>query len=345
MSSLTSAFVASLDLVLLWSALSPSPTSLMDRGGLGWGSRESLLLFAVLLLVHAALSAFGAALHLLSAPPQVTRARAYFFLLATLFHFFIPVIGFLGMTLVMHLGLSARRALAPADWASFSFEGDAIGKRAPPKRRTITVSSIEETLRSAVASPEKRFHAVLQTRHLPQKQAISLLKLALKDTSDEVRLFAFSRLERFRNDLETQSRDLSEKLSEADEGAKALLHLRLAETYWEIAYLGLAEGAVREHALKSAQDNAEAACKLRPGSAPAEFLSGRVSLVQKKYGDALTAFERAVHAGTTRLKALPYMAECAFHQKRYDEVRAMLHEVAASGQEAVGFQSVVEFWR
>ncbi|WP_394836738.1 hypothetical protein LVJ94_07500 [Pendulispora rubella] len=302
-------------------------------------------MFVALLAVRGALSALGSVVHLLGAPHQVSAAKVPFLLFATLMHFFIPVVGFVGMSAVLRLGLGAQRVEEAPSWTSFSFEGEVLPKRGSLKQRSITPAALEDLLRSQRTTAEKRFQTVLQIRHLPQKQGISLLKLALKDSSDEVRLFAFSRLERFRNDLEMQSRELTEKLTITDGPGKPLLHLRLAEAYWEIAYLGLAEGAVLAHALKNAQDHATTACKLRPGSAPAEFLSGRIALLQKDYGDAFGAFERAVHAGYTRLKALPYMAECAFHQQRYDDVRTMLHEVESSGREAAQFQSVVEFWR
>jgi len=329
---------SALDLALIWAALAYS-ASVMGPFG-----------FVVILVVRFALSALGSLVHLVGAPPQLASASAgskrAFVLLATLMHFFIPVVSFIGMALVLRVGLAKKRVTESVGWTTFAFEGEgtAIPKR-PAARRMVSPSDLEEVLRSTQASPNKRFQSVLQVRHVPHKQGIALLKLALKDTSDEVRLFAFSRLERFRNDLETQSRELTEKLAVADIRGKPILHLRLAEAYWEIAYLGLAEGAVLAHALKNAQDNAEAACRLRPGSAPAEFLSGRISLLKKEYGGALQAFERAIRAGYMRIKALPYMAECAFHQQRYDEVRTMLHEVSASGREGAQFQSVVEFWR
>ncbi|WP_394823026.1 tetratricopeptide repeat protein [Pendulispora albinea] len=328
------AVLSALDLALMWAVLSYSAYAF---GPLG---------FFLLLGVRAALSALGALVHLLGAPPQVAGAKRAFLPFATAMHFFVPVVGFGGMALVLRVGLGAQRAPESSGWTAFAFEGDPIGKRVTSsKRRMVSSADLEEILRSPHSSPEKRFRTVLQTRHLPLKQAIGLLKLALKDTSDEVRLFAFSRLERFRNDLETQSRELTEKLSAADVRGKPLIHLRLAEAYWEIAYLGLAEGAVLAHALQNAQDNADAACRLRPGSAPAEFLAGRIALLKREYEGAFSAFERATRAGYMRVKALPYMAECAFHQQRFDLVRTMLQEVSASGREGAQFQDVVEFWR
>lgn len=325
------AVLSALDLVVTWVMLTRE---------LGTG------LFAALLLGRAALALAGSFPQLVLAPPAVKEARRSFVPFAALFHFFVPVVGFAGMALVLRAGLAGRSAAEATPWQTFAFEEDVGARTATIRHRASSPAKLADILRTrSPQTAEKRFQAVLQTRHLPLKQGISMLKMALKDPSDEVRLYAFSRLERLRNDLETQTRELTEMLGGAPEDGKALVHLRLAEAYWEIAYLGLAEGAVLAHALKEAHAHAAAACKLRPESAPAEFLMGRVLLHQREYSWALAAFERAIYAGYARTKALPYMAECAFRQRRYAVVRTMLRELDASGREALGFQSVVEFWQ
>jgi hypothetical protein len=175
---------------------------------------------------------------------------------------------------------------------------------------------------------------------------VRLLKRALKDPADEVRLYAFSRLERMRAQLESDIGQLMASLDEAAEAeAIARTHLRVAEAHWELAYLALAEGAALAHALDEARLHATSACTYpRRGNGPAEFLLGRVLLAQDRYAEALAAFQRAEHAGFARTRLLPYFAECAFHVRRWDDVRARVAALARANPPAY-LRPVVEFWR
>jgi polysaccharide biosynthesis protein PelE len=173
-------------------------------------------------------------------------------LFVALVSFFVPVVAPVGMTAAFFIGFTAPRSKNQEPWVVFEAEPDDERPKAR-KKRNVSAADISAALRQRTAqTAEFRFQAVLAIKQLPPRVGVSLLKLAQSDPSDEVRLYAFSRLERMRDDLETQIKKLNAALAHTDKEESARTHLRLAECYWELGYLGLAEGAVLDHALRSA---------------------------------------------------------------------------------------------
>ena len=64
-----------------------------------------------------------------------------------------------------------------------------------------------------------------------------------------------------------------------------------------------------------------------------------------EYDRSIESFQSAVRQHYPRAKILPYMAECAFRQRRFDVVRTMLKELTRISGDASSVQTVVEFWR
>ncbi len=277
---------------------------------------------------------------------------------------FVPALGPIGLAALLLLAIGRTTKEIEDPWISIdfqeSFEEERRSLRAA--RGGVSPSEISSALRNRTPeTAEFRFQAALSTKKLPPKLAVRLLDLAQSDPSDEVRLYAFSRLERMRDDLEKRIKQIKESLGAGDVDARfaqsaapaaptsgrelARKHLRLAECYWELGYLGLAEGAVLEHALRSAHNHAATACELWPQHASAEFFLGRILIYMRDAPRAKIAFERAIAAGYPRVKILPYLAECAFYVRDFGSVRGLLHELDASSPENVFFRPVMEFWK
>ena len=279
-------------------------------------------------------------------PPSAARSRGWFFVVAFVVAWFVPVLGPLGLQLVASVGLTAKPKDGGDPWVVLDVDEELSEQGFAVKRRGVSASRIASILgQRGPEDAERRFAAILQVRHLPPNRQVQILQLALKDSSDEVRLFAFSRIEKFRTDLETKIKQFSTELAKADPREGALLHLRLAESFHEIAYLRLAEGAVLDHALEEAYRHAAAAKQLRPESGPADYLLGRILLRRNQHDHAILAFQSAVRQHYPRAKIIPYMAECAFRQGRYDVVRTMLTELARVTRGQSALEPLVDFWR
>jgi tetratricopeptide (TPR) repeat protein len=301
-----------------------------------------------LVLVHASLAVVTAMIIARSEVGSSGQARGRLAALAAMLALFAPVVGVAGLRLALHVARRPSRR-APERWVTVSPHVAPVERRVRRVRRDVSLGGILEALRDrAPERADRRFQAVLRAKHLPPRAAARALKLALKDPADEVRLFAFSRLERARGEIERRLRDAREALPRARrDDDRARLHLWAAEAHWEIAYLGLAEGAVLEHALSDAIGEAAKSASLGAGGvrASAEYLRGRALLVRGEPREAAQAFELALAAGHAPSKVLPYLAECAFLARDVDRLRTCLERLRGDARGAPLFADVMEVWR
>lgn len=303
--------------------------------------------FDAALAVHAAIAVLAALLATRFAPPLARRRPVALAALASTSVLFIPVIGVAAVGALTALGLGVRTAKQPDPWLTLDLERDAdeiLGRKHSRRRSGVSAEAVAGVLRDrSHASAEQRFEALLRARHLPERAGVALLKQALKDPSDEVRLFAFTRIERLRDALDKSAKDFLAALDASAPPERGFVHMRLAECYWEVAYLRLAEGAVLDHTLHCVLEHAEKAAATRPEHAPADFLRGRALLALQRYEEAGDAFAAAARSGYSRHKVLPYAAECAFQRRQFDVVRAMLSELGTVRGHAA-LQPIVGFW-
>lgn len=301
-----------------------------------------------LLAVHTACTLGAGALLANAAPSFVRHTPREVVAFTVCISFFIPVLGLLGVLAILTCGLTAARLPGLDPWHTHddAAELDARARRgARSRRRGPSTEEVSSALRDrAPESAANRFRAVLATRHLPARVAVPLLRIAQSDPSDEVRLYAFSRLETMRDEIEKRIERLGAALDTAAPSDAPRLRLWLAESYWELGWSGLAEGAVLEHALTCAHDHAAVACELLPNNAAAEFFLGKVLARLGDTPRANVAFERAIAAGYPRGKALPHLAECAFDRRDFGAVRALLSELGASPHESAALRSVIDLW-
>lgn len=289
------------------------------------------------LLYHLAIAAIAT---LVTAPLGVARHRGYP-LLAFAFAAALPVLGAPGLYAITALGLRGARPRRKAAWELVEVELEDVPEPATTKPRTSPARLAAILANRAPETAERRFRAVLATSAFPLRQAIAILKTALRDPSDEVRLFAFSRIERARQEVESSIGELERRLAHCAHKARGGVELRLSEAHFRLCDLRLAEGAVREAALDRAHEHAAAAVAAMPESAPARFHLGRVLLEKREWAAALVAFGEAVRGGYPASQVLPLRAECAFRLRRYELALALLSDLGAAGQASPWRTSII----
>jgi len=175
---------------------------------------------------------------------------------------------------------------------------------------------------------DQRIRVVLATRKMDDRDAVPILRVALRDPVDEVRLLAYALIERKEKRISGAIREQLDRLEHEEGQGITAIRQRLAELYWELAYLGLATGEVERHILREARRHArEALAGGAANAAELHFLLARIALRREEVveaGDELAAAERA---GLPRNKLLPYRAELAFAARRLDEVPRILGEL------------------
>lgn len=190
----------------------------------------------------------------------------------------------------------------------------------------------------------KRLKALLSMRNMNKQDAIPILKRALRDSADDIRLLAYAMLDRYETQINAELEQVQSQLkTETSDAHQAALHKNIAQNYWELAYLGLAQGAVLEHALEQAQEHIQHALSFKETPELA-MLAGRIALKQKRSDFAALAFKQAIAWGMDRQQVVPYLAEAAYAAGRYQDIPHLLEQLPEVLRNRYPFSELVDYW-
>ncbi|MBP55036.1 MAG: polysaccharide biosynthesis protein, partial [Marinobacter sp.] len=181
---------------------------------------------------------------------------------------------------------------------------------------------LRQVLREAIDT-DKRLKALMATRQMNDRDAIEILREALKDPSDDVRLLAYSMLEQKEKTLAQRAGTLQQSLQNADDLTSVSLQRRLAQVWWEMAYLGLAQGGLRHYYLDSAGKLLRRLVARRSQHNDWRLL-GRVELALGNIDNAEEAFRSALAGGSSPELIMPYLGGVAYLRRDFAQVRQHL---------------------
>jgi hypothetical protein len=161
--------------------------------------------------------------------------------------------------------------------------------------------------------PDVRVQSVLATRRLDGARATRLLRVALCDHHEDVRLLAYALLE----DRERQSDERIQQLQRELLGAHAAerrvaLNELLAHAHWEVCYKGLVAGELETFEIERARAHLDAAGTEGSSAAGRFLLRARLLLRQGDAGGARAALDESRRRGMPARTIDPYLSECAF---------------------------------
>lgn len=183
---------------------------------------------------------------------------------------------------------------------------------------TLGMGSLEARLRFS-PNAASRVAAVLATRRLHEAgDAVRLLRVALRDRTEEVRLLAHALLEDRDRRAYGGIESLTRELAEAPADRRASLACLLAEASLELCTTGLVSGELESFTLRQARQWIEEARGAGPvrASAAAALLHGRLLLRQGDAAAARAAFEESGRLGAPAASLAPHLAEVAFQASR-----------------------------
>lgn len=290
--------------------------------------RLSFVTAVPMLLLHAVACAItaDALLSMMPKSQQQPRKSGLLFLFAITF--FMPPFGMFGMLggLIAELYFP-NRPTPPSPWQSVSFP------ELPHQPPTVAAhpeygdGALSAMLRFC-PTPERRLAAVLAVRHLRDQNDTYVLRLALTDPVDDVRLLAYSILDRKEQGFSAQHKSyLTQLEATRDAGKRAKLQKRIAQNHLEMIKLGLAKGEVQTYLLAEGRRHVDAALQVAPDDRESLFLLGIIALRQEDLATAEKAFLRAQVLGMALEKVLPYLAEVAFRQERFPMVAHYLRAI------------------
>ena len=314
-------------------------TSGMVTALLNEGSDWTLLMF---LLQHAGASLLLALFVWHFLPERFRNPRSQVLALIFNFSFFIPVLGLLGMLAAVFLSSYRRRAVVAQPFAKLSLPEFVLSLREPDAK--FSQGGIKSRLAQPSIPTQQRLQALLALQGMPARVSSPMLQDMLGDASDDIRLVAYGLLDSREKKINAQIHRELVRLKTAKGSDIRLIGLRhLAELYWELVYTGLAQGDLRDHALRQALSYTNDALLLAPFDTGLWFLKGRILLEFKMYDDAYQIFGMAIAHGFPESRVLPYIVEIAFNRRDYRTVSDLLSRISIL-QVTPRMKGAIRYW-
>lgn len=248
-------------------------------------------------------------------------------LFAFLSSVFMPVLGMAGLLGLLPAWRRQGQAVRASGWQHSDIPGLPDGPQRPQAGRGLFKGGGLAGALQHAADPARRMAALIATLSLPTRQAVPLLRLALKDPDDEVRLLAYALLNRKEKAIEARMRQQQSAPADDAPAQAFARHKALAHDYWELAHLGDPQGDALLSLCGRAQEHALAALGLRPDDGGLHVLCGRIWLVQRQFDAAGAAFVRARACGIDARQIAALLAEVAFRRQGYGDVRQHLAQL------------------
>ena len=165
------------------------------------------------------------------------------------------------------------------------------------------------------ANPQFKLNVLtyIVKNNMPNKGQV--LKEALSDSDDEVRLMAFSVLSREEDKLNKAIFQKLEELKTAKDKEK--IYKELGKLYWEFIYLGIVDENLKEFYLNLAKENFEKS----KDDIESRLYLGRIYLREKNLKKAKEMLESIIEV---EKKAIPYLAEVYFYEGDIKRVKELM---------------------
>ncbi|SDY12033.1 hypothetical protein [Nitrosomonas sp. Nm58] len=255
--------------------------------------------------------------------------------------FYLPVLGLMGLTLALpfikHLSSKLKKTNFPVSLSKIRNLPDM-----PAPATDDNSADLHSLYRSR--NPDKRLQAIYATLKIKDQDAVPILRMALGDPVDDIRLLAYALLERKEHNLSERIKKSKQKLEKIENSRNKQLFRQIANDYWELANLGLAQGEMRNYVLNMACKYLELGLKHYPEDSGFCFQYAQILLKLGNYEKASEQIKKAENLGIEHKKLLIYYAELAFHKHHYHKVKQLMAAIdfpAAFPQ----LSSVVQFWQ
>lgn len=194
---------------------------------------------------------------------------------------------------------------------------------------------------------EKRIKAVLATNQMTDEVAIPILRVALSDSVDEVRLIAHSILDTKEKEIDLIIHKGLEQIKSKKLGYRDVrkIHYKLAEAYWELSYLGLVKGRARDHILNSAMHHANRALKLKSKEVGVFLLQVQILTTLGYFKKADLLLQMVKGLGISPEKLAARNAELAFELKRFSQVGKHVEKLNKLAKNNIMLDGMVKQWK
>ena len=198
----------------------------------------------------------------------------------------------------------------------------ALARPQPVPPRAAQDAPLRDLLVKMADDPKQRVAALMSLRHAELTRAAPLLRLALLDANEDIRLLAYALLERREQPLRARIEANRAQLTDDTPHALVLLE-QLCNDHWLLAEAGFVSGESAHQTLMAALDFGERALWLE-NDAALRVLLGKICLRAHKPERAQVHLSHADRLGTARSVLAPLFAQVAFQQGRFAEIGPLL---------------------
>ena len=248
----------------------------------------------------------------------------------------------LGLLFALFFRKIEETAFKPTDEGHFMTWGtDVDFESSLPEQTTLSTHSIVKILQGHNVG--LRRSSVLALRDLPPHLAIPLLRKALLDSDEQVRIYAQNLLAEILGGFDLGVKKLEHELAEHPGDVQRML--RLAEYYYELVYLNIAsdDEAVAHYLGKALAVVGDAYSKA-PKNRILITHALRYSLRLRDVGAAQIWLARLQSMESTRAAVLPYEIELAYLTRDWQRLRDLFDEFRNSHGANPRIDRLADFW-
>jgi len=166
---------------------------------------------------------------------------------------------------------------------------------------------------------------------------------ALNDDIDEIRLYAYSLIEKQERQHHILINNFSENLHKtSDLKVAAYYKKQIAEVLWDLVYKYLVTNENLIVTLNKISAYATEALEQIPDDPQLPLLLTKVALRESNLKDAKKWLEKAIDNQSPDYKIISLLAEIKFMEKNYDQIKDVFTNYHSKG--IIGLQSVKTFW-
>ena len=200
-------------------------------------------------------------------------------------------------------------------------------------------------LSNKVIRDHVKLQALIRLNHHTTTAVNQINESMLQNDFDELRLYAYSMLDKQETTWYNKIHSLEEQLKLA--GSPHVSHLlckALSYYYWELIYLNLAQDEIREFSIEKARFYLDKALAIQPEDLGILVLNARLKLLMGEVEVAQRLFSRAHELGAPDGKVIPYLAEIAYQKRDFKSVKDWFRK-ADSLAYIPKLSDSAQFWR
>lgn len=191
---------------------------------------------------------------------------------------------------------------------------------------------------------DNMYQKVLSSSYIRNSLSVNVLREAVKNPDERIRLTAYQILDRKVNELNAEIQRLEKYAESQDSKNSATTWLQIANNYWELITIEKSDPIARKQLLEKSVSAAKRSVSENESNRNAHLVLGRVCIASSDYDAAEVALKRSLKLGMPRDKVVPYLAEAAFGRRDFKSVRLLLKSLDDAFKQYPPLKQVAEYW-